>query len=318
MGQQGAFRKFWMNDQRIMRLVLLTFALVIVLGIVFGAYYYWDRYIHLGDKSPTDLAAEHLLQQVRENPQDPDLRVTLAGVYLKDGLPQQAIDQAAQVLEQYPDHQEALLVVGLSYSQLGEMQPAVAALEKFSDMRRNAPMSAADPVLEAALYFLGQNYLILEEPNKAEIVLLEALEIERTDADAMYLLGQAYAQQNKHQLAIKQYLNAARFVPDFTEAYQAMAASYSKTGEHDYTNYALGAQAFSLGDYAEAQEVLSVSIESLPNFAPAYWALGLTYEKMGDWEKAQKYLIRSLELDPGSYVAEHALGRIEAAIETGK
>lgn len=307
-----------MDDQRIMRLVLLTFVLVVVIGIAFGGYYYWDRYIHLGDRSPTDLAAEHLLQQVRENPQDIELRVTLASVYLKDGLHKQAIDQAAQVIEKYPDHQEALLVLGLSYTQLGEVQSAVGTLEKFTDMRRSAPMSDTDPVLEAALYYLGQNYLILEQPAKAESVLLEALRIERTDADAMYLLGQAYAQQNRHQLAIEQYHNATRFVPDFAEVYHAMAASYSMMEEDDYTSYALGAEAFSLGDYAKAYEVLLASIESLPDFAPAHWVLGLTYEKIGDLEKAQEYLIRSLELDPGSYVAEHALGRIEAALETGK
>lgn len=318
MRQQGAFGNLWLDDRRILRLVILTFALAVIVGISFGGYYYWDRYIHLGDKSPTVLAAEHLQQQVRENPQDPELRVALASLYLKDSMPKQAIDQAGQVLGKYPDHQEALLIQGMSYTQLGEAQYAVESLEKFINLRRNSPMADTDPVLEAALYYLGQNYLILEQPAKAENVLLQALGIERTDADAMYLLGQAYAQQNKPQLAIEQYLNAVRFVPDFSEAYHAMAESYSLMEKNDHANYALGAEALSLGDYAKAHEYLLASVEALPDFAPAYLALGLTYEQIGELDKARESLNRSLMLDPDSYMAEHALGRIKAVLETGK
>ena len=318
MKQQIAFRNLRIEDQHLLRLALLTLALVILVAISFGSYYYWDRYIHLGDKSPALLAAEHLQQQVQENPQDPELRVALASVYLEDGLPNQAIDQAGQVLKIYPDHQEALLILGLSYTQLGESQSALGGLEKFVELRRNSPMAGTDPVLEAALYYLGQNYLSLEQPTKAERVLHEALQIERTDADAMYLLGQAYVQQNKPQLAIEQYLEAVRFVPDFSEAYHAMAESYTLMELDDHANYARGAEALSLGDYDKAHEYLMASVEALPDFAPAHLALGLTYEKIGDFNMARAYLERSLELEPDGYMAEHALGRIDAFLETGK
>ena len=318
MRQHGVFRTLWLDDHRLMRLVLLTFALVIIVGISFGAYYYWDRYVHLGDQSPLDLAEQHLLQQVRENPQDPGLRIALADLYFKDGLPEQAIDQALQVLRKYPDDGDALLILGMSYTQLGEVQTAVGYLENFIDLRRSSPMSDADLVLEAALYYLGQNYLAQNQPSMAEIVLREALEIERTDADAMYLLGQAYAQQNKSELAIEQYHNAVRFVPDFSEAYHAMGESYLVLGMVDHANYAHGAEAFSLGNNVKALDYLLVSVEGLPDFAPSQLALGLTYERIGDLEVANNHLKRSLELDPSSYVAEHVLGRINAVLETGK
>ena len=110
MKQQILFRNLRIEDQHLLRLALLTLALVILVAISFGSYYYWDRYIHLGDKSPAVLAAEHLQQQVRDNPQDPELRISLASMYLKDGLPKQAIDQVNQVLERYPDHQEAFII----------------------------------------------------------------------------------------------------------------------------------------------------------------------------------------------------------------
>jgi len=318
MRQQGVFRTLWLDDRRLMRLVLLTFALVIIVGVSFGGYYYWDRYVHLGDQSPFDLAEQHLLQQVRENPQDPGLRVALANLYFKDGLHELAIEQAHQVLEQYPDDGDALLILGMSYTQLGQVQTAVGYLENFVDLRRSSAMLDSDLVLEAALYYLGQNYLTQNQPSLAEIVLREALEIERTDADAMYLLGQAYAQQNKSELAIEQYHNAVRFVPDFSEAYHAMGESYLVLGKFDHANYALGAEAFSLGDNAKALEYLLGSIEGLPDFAPSQLALGLTYESIGDLEMANNHLKRSLELDPSSYVAEHALGRIKAVLENGK
>ena len=318
MRQLGGIGNLWLDDRRILRLVLLTFALVIVVGISFGAYYYWDRYVHLGDQSPVDLAEQHLQQQVRENPQDPGLRVALASLYFKDGKTEQAIDQAHQVLEKYPEDGDALLILGLSYTQLGEVLSAVGYLEEFADLHRSSPMKDTDLVLETALYYLGQNYLAQNQPLMAEMVLREALGIERTDADAIYLLGQAYAQQNKPELAIEQYHNAVRFVPDFAEAYHAMAESYFNLGKHDYANYALGAQAYSLGDNDKALEYLLVSVEGSPDFAPSQLTLGLTYEKIGDLEKAKGHVTRSFELDPSSYVAEHALGRIKAVLETGK
>jgi Tfp pilus assembly protein PilF len=46
--------------------------------------------------------------------------------------------------------------------------------------------------------------------------------------------------------------------------------------------------------------------------------LGLTYEQLGDLDLASEYLGRALEYDPGSYLAEHALGRVMATLGTNK
>jgi len=270
--------------------------------------------VHLGDKSPIELATAHLEQKVLENPQDAELRVALANIYLKDGMPDQAIVQVQPVVENYPEADEAVMILGLAYTQLGEVQSAVSYLERFVEVRQQSPMAAADPVLETALYYLGQNYLSQNQTGKAESVLQKALEIDRTDADAIYLLGQVYDLQDKPQQAIEQYHQAVRFVPDFTEAYQAMGVSYTAMGEYDYANYALGAEAFSLKNYPKALEYLLSSVEALPDFAPALTMLGLTYEQLGDLDLASEYLRSALENDPGSYLAEHALGRVMASL----
>jgi tetratricopeptide (TPR) repeat protein len=318
MRPPAASRSFWIDDQRLIRLVRFTIALAVIVGIMFGGYYYWDRYVHLGDKSPIELTTDHLEQKVLENPQDAELRVALANVYLKDGMPDQAIVQVQPVVDNYPEADEAVIILGLAYTQLGEVQSAVSYLERFVEIRQQSPMAAADPVLETALYYLGQNYLTQHQIGKAENVLRKALEIDRTDADAIYLLGQVYDLQDKPQLAIDQYHQAVRFVPDFSEAYQAMGVSYTAMGENDYANYALGAEAFSLKNYSQALEYLLSSVEALPDFAPALTMLGLTYEQLGDLDLASEYLGRALEYDPGSYLAEHALGRVMATLGTNK
>ena len=300
------------NDPRqLSRLVKLTLAALLILIVVFGGYYYWDRYIYLGDRSPLDVDVEHLEEMVRENPEDPEARIALAQYYYESGVYEQAIEQIQQVLVAYPDNSSALFILGMSYIQSGQTETALEPLEQFATSRQESPMAQSDTTLETALYFLGQAYVQTNQPDKAIMALLKALEINHTDADALYQLGQTYAMKGQHDLAVQQYQDAVRFVPDFTEAYVGMAESYQAQGMQGHVTYALGMEAFSQKDYENARTHLESAVADLPNFAPAYLGLGLVQEQLGDLQKAQANLEHVLDLEPGDFLANHALGRIQ-------
>ena len=169
--------------------------------------------------------------------------------------------------------------------------------------------------METALYFLGDSYLQTGQAAEAIPALEQALEINRTDADAMYKLGQAYAATDQHTEAIASFENAIRFVPDFVEVYQGMLDSYEALGMPVQAAYARGMLAYAEKDYQTARAQLEQVVVALPDFVPGFLGLGMTYEKLGDLENALAYADLALQIDSHSLAAVQLKGRAEAALQ---
>ena len=310
--------RLWAKLQRVptrgIKLAIwIVSAVLAAIVALFGGYYYWDRYVHLGDKSPLELDIERMEEAVRQDPQSPDARVVLAEYYVNQGMYKQALAQTDQVLGVYPENEGALLVSGIAYVRLDQPEVAVDTLERFVALRRDRPMANIDTILETATYFLGESYMKLGRPDEAIPVLEAALDISHTDADALYQLGLAYQALGRPKAALEQYRKAVRLVPDFAEVYTGMIESYSALDQSDYVAYARGMQAFCLQDYGTAQTHLTFAVEALPEFVPGYLGLGLTYERLGDLQAALTAIQRAVALDPNDLAARQALGRILAA-----
>ncbi len=303
------------SDTFLRRAIWVVLAALVVLIVAFGGYYIWDRYIYLGDQSPLDLSIRRMEDAVRDDPQNPDLRLALAEAYLRAGRYDDAIDQAEQIINLYPDHDGAQWIIGVAYIRQGQTEAALEPLERFVDLRKDRPMAKMDTALEAAYYFLGESYMKLGRPEDAIPVLLAALEITRTDADALYQLGLAYQATGRHEKALESFRKAVRLVPDFAEAYQAMVESYEALGRDKYVAYARGMAAFSNRDYEQATSYLEQATADLPDFAPAFLGLGLTYEKLNRLEEALAAVQQAYELDPNDFAAQQAVGRIQATLD---
>ncbi|RME45350.1 MAG: tetratricopeptide repeat protein [Caldilineae bacterium] len=303
-----------LSTKTLQRTIWLVGIVLVLVVLSFGGYYYWDRYIHLGDKSPLEVDIAHLEQAIRDDPQNPDARVALAEYYLTKGMYPDAIEQANQVLNAYPDNQGAMLVAGVAAVRMNKPEEALEPLEKFVALRKDGPMANTDTALETAYYFLGESYMALDRPQDAIPVLEGALVINRTDADALYLLGQAYQATGRPEDALQQYQKAVRLVPDFTEAYTAMIEAYSTLNQEDYVAYARGMQAFTLKDYQTARTHLEYATNALPDFAPAFLGLALTYEKLGQPQAALQAVDRALDLDPTDFAAQQAYGRLQSIL----
>ena len=300
------------STQTIQRVFWIVLALLLVVLVSFAGYYIWDRYSHAGGQTPAELDVVSLETAVHQQPQDPDLRVVLAESYLRVERYAQALEQADQVLRQYPKDAGAALIAGIAQVRLGRPEEALAPLHQFVSLRKDGPMARSDTALEAAYYFLGESYVSLGRPAEAIQALEAALLISPVDADALYQLGLAYHGDGQPELAVQRFQQAVRLVPDFAEAYQAMIDSYTALHQPDHVTYARGMVAFSQQDYRKAVAQLERATEALPDFSPAFLGLGLAYENGGNLELALAAIQRALELDPGDFAAQHALGRIQS------
>jgi len=311
-----AHKRGALSTQSLQRIIWIVLAALVASVALFGGYYYWDRYVQRGDKSPLELDIERMEQVIRDDPQDPEARVALAEFYLDKGMYREALQQTGQVLELYPEHEGALLVSGIAHVRQGQPEESLEPLEKFADLRQAQPTAGMDNALEAAYYFLGESYVKLERTDDAIRVLEAALLINATDADALYQAGLAYQASGQPELALERYHKAVRLVPNFTEAYSGMIVSYTSMDQSDYVAYARGMEAFCLQDYGTAQTHLEFAARALPEFAPAFLGLGLTYEQLGDLDMALVAVQRALDINPDDFAARQAFGRIQAAMSS--
>ena len=308
----------WLNrwtTRQLTRAVWVLAGLLALTSLAFAGYYYWDRFRARGPLSPAELALREAEQAVRENPEDPDLRVTLAGQYYENHMYDRAYEVASQVLEVYPDHEAALLLAGMAAVQQDRLEDAIPPLERFIALRRDRPAANADLQLEMAYYFVGASYVTLGQSERAIEALEAALRISPTDADALYQLGVAYQAQEQCDAALEAFRRAVRLVPDFVEAYQGMVQCYQALGQDDYRLYAEGMVAFGEKRYRQARERLEQAAERLPDDASVWLGLGLVYEKLGDLEAARQALARARDLAPDDVTIEHAYGRVQAALQ---
>lgn len=312
--KQVSSKETSLNNKTLTRAIVAVIVLLVLVAGAFGGYYYWDRYVQVGDKSPLELDIEHMEQAIRDDPQNPDNRVALAQFYLAKGMMSEAFEQATQVLNAFPENDAALLVAGIAGVRMGNYEIATDPLEKFVAAHKDAPMANADTALEAAYYFLGESYMQLGSPADAIPNLEGALGITPTDADALYQLGTAYQATGDAEHALEKYHMAVRLVPDFVEAYTGMIESYSSLNQPEYVAYARGMQAFSMKDFSTAQIHLERATQTLSDFAPAFTGLGLTYEKLGMYDQALIVLGQSIELTPNDFTAQQAYARVQATI----
>lgn len=304
------------ETNRLKRAIVSLAAVLVLSVLAFVGYYYWDRYIHLGDESPVEKSVRELEKAVSQHPQDVELRLALAETYMLGARYDKAGEQAAQVLKAYPDNERAMFILGVSYASQQEWEQAIGPLEQFSSLRSKRPTAGMDNLLETALYYLGKSHNALGRYTDAIPALSQAVKINPTDADSFYELGVAYARAGEFEKAIQSYENAVRFVPNFLEAYQGMVESYTALNQPKYAAYARGMVYFSSKDYASARNELEKAVQELPDYAPAFIGLGLACEELGDLLSAEVNFQRALQIDPNNFTALQALGRVQTKMQS--
>jgi tetratricopeptide (TPR) repeat protein len=289
---------------------LWLFGAAVVLSLVgFGVYYYNDRYVH-ANESVMDRQARQLEDLVRQDPQNADLRVSMAAYYLDAGLVDLTIQQAGDALKIQADNQGALILLGNAYQKKGDLDTAVKHYTLVLQLNKDNPMASVDTRLEGVYYQLGEIYRQQNKPAQAIDALKSALSIDHTDADALYALGMVYQEQKDYANAVKQFEQALRFDPTFGEAYQGLATGYAALGNSQEAAYAQGMVTFTEGRYGEAATQLEAVVKQSPDLTQAYFGLGLVYEKLGKFDQSLAALSKFVKANPNDFAGQDALGRV--------
>ncbi len=298
-----------MSPKTIDRMIWVLALLVLVGAVSFAGYYYWDRYYKRGP-SLVDLETAHLEEMVKQDPANAILRVEVAKRYMARDMLDAAIQQAQEALKIDPAMEEAFLLLGDAYRLKGDFSSALEQYQQVVELNKDNEFAGINPNLEAAYYEIGEIYLVQGELEKARDAFIEALKIERTDADAILGLGITYQRLGEHDKALEQFRRAIRLVPKFPEVYEAMKASYQELGQPAGVAYAEGMLYYAQGEPQKALEKLQEALATDAEFIELYFGLGLVYEELNQPEQAVEALNKYLEVHPDDLAAQYAITRL--------
>lgn len=293
-----------------MNRLIVSSLLVLVIGIpLIGVLYFFDQYRTPG-ASLIDRDIQVAEEAVAKNPNLLTARLGLAQAYAKSGRFADAIAQYDQILSVSPDAGSALLGRGSAEIALDRLDAATADFQKVVDAAKGGEMANVDPQLESAYYSLGVIALKQGQPKEAVIQLANAVQIKRTDADALNLLGTALLQAGEPQRAVTATRQAIALVPiGWCDPYAQLETAYTSLSDTAGAEYAAGMVAFCQNRPEEAKAKLG-ALTSGTYAVDALVGLGLVAEVQNDTAGAVDAYSKVLEKDPKNFAAITALGRV--------
>lgn len=285
-------------------------AILLALSLLGTAgYWYLQRYTH-ESISVVDRDAQSIEAEIRQRPDDPQLRVAAANLYIEKGRLDDAISQADQLLKMSPDNLGALLALGRAYSAKGMLDAASGYLGRIVQLNADNPMAKSSLQLAQVHQELGNIYMKQGRAQDAAGEYRLALEGDRTNADTLRSLGNALVAQGQIDEGVKSLREALRFVPDFPEAYGDLYRAYEQNGDRALADYAFGMVRYSTGEYDQALESLKRAAGSLPDMSEVHLGLAMVYEKKGQRTEARDEYQKAAALDPNSIAAKQGALRL--------
>ena len=301
-----------LSPQQLDRLIKRVAIILAVAAIAFGAFYAIDRW-RPASAPIIDQAVAALEQKVRDDPSDIVSRGQLADTYVAKGRFQDAITQYDAILEAGKDVE--LAHMGRANAEMGLEQYDLAAIDYQAvvDIAKGGEMANVDTTLEAAYYGLGSIAMKQSRPSDAITFLGHALDITRSDADALYLIGTALVATGQNDKAVTVLRASVLFVPaGWSEPYAALADAYTASGKT-----ALASWATAMADLAAGKaDVAEPALKALVDGSAALDAdigLGLLYEGRGDTTTAFTWYSKALALQPDNNAAQMGLSRVRPA-----
>ncbi len=241
------------SDRTTKRLIIGSI-LVLVIGIPLTAVLYaLDQYRSPGP-SLVDRDISVAEEAVTKDPNLLTARLALANAYAKTGRFDDAVTQYDEILKAQPDARQALLGRGGTLILMDRLDAAAADFQKVVDATKDGEMANVDSELESAHFGLGVIALKQNRAQEAVTELASAVQIKRTDADALNLLGTALLQAGEPERAITATRQAIALVPiGWCEPYTQLETAYTSLGDTAGAGYAAGMRAFCEGRTDEAK-----------------------------------------------------------------
>jgi tetratricopeptide (TPR) repeat protein len=222
-------------------------AALVVGALAFLAYTVYQGQSRAQGGSLAARAIANLEQAVKDNPDNPDVRILLGDAYRDTGRPAEAIKWYKEALELGPNHPVALSGLALVAMQQEEWRTAEGYWQQTIEVLRKNQFAAQDLRLEKAYYYYGTVLIQVAEYEDAIAYLKEALRIKRSDADTHYALSVAYGKIGSLSNQRSSLATALLFVPTMPEA-----------------NYDFGLLLLADGDEAGAAEHFRRAVDNAP------------------------------------------------------
>jgi tetratricopeptide (TPR) repeat protein len=300
----------------------------------------------LAAQGKLDQAIEQCKQAQILAPQDSDLKLRMARLYVKQGLFTEALSTLDLIpLQRLPA--AAIPIKAASLVALGRKSEAVALIPQAKDSPGIA-MDLAEVFLEGKLPYEAIRALALASPalqgTHSRFYYLEgraqratgqataalknfrkALTLDPKSIDILLAIADIYAAQNKHADAIAILGRARTLAPDAAPVLrrvviEAMNAGENRTAleaalelEHKSSEnlddkYLIAAVLLQEQEYAEASQIFEMYLAQRPQDSGAWLGLGLARLNQQRYSDARNALERSLQLDPDLTEAQYELG----------
>jgi tetratricopeptide (TPR) repeat protein len=296
-------------DEQLNRWIKRLGLLLVVGTLAFVGFYAFDRF-RLPGASMVDRQVTAAEEQVRQAPDDINTRLRLGTLYLGAKRWDDAVSQFDQVLAISDGNRIAILGKGHALYEKGDLDQAAATYQVLVDQTRGQEFSPVDTQLEEARYYLGAISLQKNDAQGAVDNFTAALEINKSDADALYGLGKAYVAAQQPQQAIDPLRRAVVFVPvGWADPYLALRDAFTALNRTTDAGWAAAMAVAASGDKEAARSQLEALAASDPT-TDVFTCVGLVAETQGDLGAAAAAYQRALELDPGNAGAAEGLGRV--------
>ncbi|MBI3967477.1 MAG: tetratricopeptide repeat protein [Chloroflexi bacterium] len=300
------------DDARLAQLGRRLVAAVAVLAIAFTAFYVYDRY-YTTVESPLEQAVHELENKVRQQPNDVELRLQVAGGYFRQKRYDEAIKQYTEALKLRENWQPALLGIASSELARGNEAKTEEIYRTIVELNKDNEMKYANRDLGVVFYRLGA--FAEKKKNYAEAAdwAKEALKIDRGDADSLFLLAKSEETLGNKEVAREAYRLATDFDPNFREGFAGLSRMASALGDQREASYAHGMEQLAAGDADAALATFRQLVQQAPDFAEAHQGLGLALGKKGQREEAERAFRAALERKPSLLLAQWSLPSAQPA-----
>ena len=198
------------------------------------------------------------------------------------------VEEAIPLFEQARASREKSHLLGLSYLDIGKIEPAIAHLKEALD---------ADPADASAAASLAEAYTRSGDYESAEKILEKHLKKSPDNADLLYVQGLGLDFQGYHDEAVQKYERALEKEPGHPRGLFRLAYLYDLSGEDD--------RALEL--YEQLRRQRPIHVNTMIN-------LGIFYEDRNEFEKAADCFRAVLEYFPTHPRARLYLRDAEASL----
>ena len=304
--RSALFQSLVSDEQQLRRLAIRLAIGVVLLVAAATGYYLYDHYF-VRVASPLDEATRALEDQVRQSPNDPWFRVQVAQAYVRQGRVADGIEQYQEALKLHADWQPALLGMADAELQRNHDAAAESTYRRIAELNADNELRYANTDLQEVYYRLGVFASRAGRHEEAVHWAQEALQVDRTEADALFLLGSNYEALGQANEAADAFRQAVQFDPGFREAFAAVERLAAARGDPEEAAYANAMGLLAGGDVDGAQKGFLQILQTAPENAEAYQGLGLAYARQGQRDAAATAFRAALDRKPDLLLADWSL-----------